>query len=228
MAPTVEPSLVVIVPWPHFQAFEDSQAAIGAQLYSYVPSTSTPKATFRDPGSVTPNTWPVVLDDQGAATVYLQGTTDLRLFNADAVLLWSVDAYTWESGFTPPAPGEKIMGSSDATVTPAPGTGVIAMPSLVPAGYRCEGLTWSITTGFGTSGGLSAILLGDNVANDRWGRLTDLTAGQSGGQVQFRSDTTPVEPIPYVILAAAEGGLFDATGALHVTAYWSALPADTP
>jgi hypothetical protein len=102
MAPVVAPTIVTIIPWPHFQAFEDAQAAIGAQLYSYVPATSTPKATFVDPGYVTPNTWPVVLNDQGAATVYLQGTTDLRLVDAEGVLLWSVDAYEWDSGFTPP------------------------------------------------------------------------------------------------------------------------------
>lgn len=120
------------------------------------------------------------------------------------------------------------MGSTDADVVPAPGTGVISVPGLVPAGYRCEGITWTITTGFGTSQGLTGLLVGDGVANDRWARITNLATGQTSGQVHFRSDVTPVEPIPYVILVAAEGGLFDATGALHVTAYWSTLPADVP
>lgn len=119
------------------------------------------------------------------------------------------------------------MGSADADVTPSPGTGVISIPSLVPPGFRCEGLTWSITTTFGTSGGLAGILLGDAIANDRWAHITDLSAGQTGGQVSFRSDTTPVEPIPYVILASALGGNYDAVGGLHVRAYWSTLPADT-
>jgi hypothetical protein len=221
-------TVTLIFPFPHFQAVKDGRPLIGGKLYTFEPSSSTPKSSFIDPYYITSNTNPTILDDQGAATVFLQDFYDLRLTDADDVLIWTISNYTWESGATPPAPGDKIMGSTDATVTPSPGTGVIAIPSLVPTGYRCEGLTWSIVTGMGTSGGLTGILLGDAVANDRWGRLTDLTAGQSGGQVQFRSDTTPVEPIPYVILAAAEGGVFDAVGALHVTAYWSALPADTP
>jgi hypothetical protein len=229
MAPVVLPTIVTIIPWPHFQAFADSLAAIGAQLYSYVPATSTPKATFVDPGSVTPNPWPVVLDDQGAATVYLQGTTDLRLFDAEGVLLWSVDAYTWESGFTPPGPGDLIMGSTDATVSASPGASTIPIPGLVPLGYRVRGLTWTITDSFGTSGGLTGIALGDSVALDRWGLPPALTAGTTGGQQAFRAGDEPIAtPASYVVLIAALGGRFDATGGLHVTAYWESLPADVP
>ena len=228
MAPSIEIVTVTIIPWPLFQSFVDGLPNIGGKLFGYIPSTSTPKATFADPYLLVPNPWPVLMDDQGAATVYLNGLYDLRLFDAEDVLLWSVDAYQFASGAPPPTPGEKIMGSTDATVNALPGEGVIPVPGLVPTGYRCEGVTFTITTGFGTSNGLTGLLLGDAVANDRWGRLTTLTTGQTGGQVHFRSDVTPVEPIPYVLLVAAEGGLFDATGALHVTAYWSALPPDTP
>jgi len=228
MAPTLETDVIELYIWNHFTAVKNGQPLIGGQMFTYAAETSTPKAAYQDPYLLVPHVNPIVLNDQGSADIWLSGFYHLRLEDADGVLVWDVPSFQFASSAPAPAPGDKIMGSSDATVTPSPGTGVIAIPSLVPPGYRCEGLTWSITTGFGTSGGLTALLLGDNVANDRWGRLTDLTAGQSGGQAHFRSDTTPVEPIPYVILAAAEGGLFDATGALHVTAYWSALPVDTP
>lgn len=118
------------------------------------------------------------------------------------------------------------MGSTDTTVN-ANGQGVISVPGLVSPGYRCEGLTWTISTSFGSSNGLTEILLGDGVANDRWAKITNLTAGQTGGQINFRSDTVPIEPIPYVILASAIGGNFDFVGTLHVRAYWSTLPADS-
>lgn len=228
MAPSVDISVLTLFPWPHFQAVLDGQPLIAGKLYSFAAGTSTPKSTKADPFGLVDNPNPLILNDQGAAEAWLNDFYNLRLYTPDDVLIWSVDSYKWEQVAPAPDPGDKIMGSTDADVTPSPGAGVISIPSLVPPGYRAEGLTWTITTGFGTSNGLTGILLGDGVANDRWARITTLTTGETGGQVNFRSDTTPVEPIPYVILAAAEGGTFDATGALHVTAYWSALPADVP
>lgn len=227
MAPLVTPQVIEIYIWNHLQAVVDGMPAVGAKLYTFAAATSTPRTAYQDRWLTVPHANPIVLNDQGAADVYLDGYYNLRLYDADDILLWSIDNFTFDSSAPPPAPGDKIVGSSDIDVTPSPGAGVISIPGLVSPGFRCEGLTWTITTGFGTSNGLTGILLGDGVANDRWARITDLTTGQSGGQVSFRSDSTPVEPIPYTILVAAEGGLFDATGGLHLTAYYSALPADT-
>lgn len=228
MAPTTDVDVIEIYIWNHLTAVKNGQPLIGGQLFTYAAETSTPKAAYQDPYLLVPHMNPVVLNDQGSADIFLDGYYHLRLLDAEDVLVWDVPRFTFASSAPPPDPGDKIMGSTDADVTPSPGAGVISIPSLVPPGYRAEGLTWTITTGFGTSNGLTSILLGDGVANDRWARITNLTTGQSGGQVSFRSDITPIEPIPYVILAAAEGGTFDATGALHVTAYWSALPSDIP
>lgn len=228
MAPSVEISVLQIFVWPVFQAVLDGQPLIGGKLYSYLAGTTTPRSTTADAFGTVPNPNPLVLDDQGKATAYLPTFMHLRLYTPEDVLVWEIDNYQWESSAPPPDPGEKIVGSSDGTFPASPGAGVITAPGLVPAGYRCEGVTWTITTGFGTSGGLSALLVGDGVACDRWARITTLTTGQTGGQVSFHSDTTPVEPIPYTLLVAAEGGLFDATGEIHLTAYWSTLPADVP
>jgi hypothetical protein len=228
VAPTVEPTIVTIVPWPHFQAFIDSQAAIGAQLYSYVPATSTPKATWKDPAYITPNTWPVVLGDQGAATVYLQGTTDLRLFDADSVMIWSVDAYEWSSGLTP-GPGDLIMGSTEATLTPTPGAAQIIFPDMAPAGYRVKGVTWTSTNAWGTANGLAAIALGDSTLVDRWAVINDLSQGVTGGQLGFHAADQPIAaPAAYTLLATAIAGTFDGTGSLHAQVYWETLPADVP
>lgn len=228
MAPTVETQVVLIFPWPHFQSFIDNRPNIGGRLWTWAANTTTPKAAYADPALLVPLENPILLNDQGARDIWLNGTYHLRLEDVDGVELWDILSYTFTTVAPAPDPGGKIVGSSDAEIVTTPGAGVISVPGLVPAGYRCEGLTWTITTGFGTSSGLTGLLIGDAVANDRWARLTDVSTGQTGGQVNFRSDTTPVEPIPYVILVAAEGGTFDATGALHVTAYWSALPSDTP
>ena len=228
MAPSVETDVVELYIWNHFTALKNGLPLISGRLWTYAAETSTPKAAFQDPYLLVPHAQPIVLNDQGSADIFLDGYYHLRLLDAEDVLVWDVPRFTFASSAPPPSPGDKIMGSTDADVTPSPGAGVISIPSLVPSGYRCEGLTWTITTGFGTSNGLTSILLGDGVANDRWGRIPILTTGQTGGQVNFRSDSTPVEPTPYVILASAEGGAFDATGALHVTAYWSTLPADVP
>ena len=229
MAPVVTPQVIELYIWNHFQALEDGRPAIGAKLYTYAAGpTSTPKTAYSDPWLLVPQTNPIVLNDQGAADIYLSGSYNLRLYNAEDVLLWSVDSFEFPSSAPPPSPGDKIMGSTDGTFPASPGAGVIAAPGLVPPGYRCEGVTFTLTQNWGTSQGLSALLIGDNVANDRFARLTTLTAGISGGQVNFHSDTMPIEPIPYTILIAAEGGLMDAQGEIHICAYWSALPADVP
>jgi hypothetical protein len=228
MAPTVEPTIVTIVPWPHFQAFIDSQAAIGAKLYSYVPNTSTPKATFLDPGLITPNPNPTILDDQGSAYVWLNGLYRLRLTDADDVLLFEVDNYGFPSPISP-GPGDLIMGSTDATLTPTPGAATIIFPDMAPAGYRVNGITYTITSDFGSSQGLSAIALGDSVVVDRWGQPGALTAGTTGGQLGFHDSTEFIAaPAAYTVLVSALGGLYDANGQIHLTCYWSTLPADVP
>lgn len=226
MAPTVEPTVIVIVPWPRFQAFIDSEAAIGAKLYSYVPETSTPKATFVDPGLITPNPNPTILDDQGSAYIWLNGLYRLRLTDADGVVLFEVDNYGWPAPISP-GPGELIMGSTDATLTPTPGAAQIIFPDMAPAGYRVVGVSWTVTADFGTSQGLTVIALGDAVASDRWARITTLTAGTTGGQLGHAAGDQPIAaPSAYTLLAQAEGGFFDATGSLHCTVFWETIPAD--
>jgi hypothetical protein len=221
-------SVVTIVQFPRFQAFVDGVPMIGAQLYSYAPLTSTPKATYQDPGFVTPNTNPTIMDDQGGAYVYLNGTYHLRLHDADGVLVWEVDAYAFpiagEVG-----PGGILVGSNATTVTAVPGAAVISVPGLVPPGYRVRGLTSTITQAWGTSGGLTGLFLGDAVLLDRWGAPNSLALGEKTNQLQFRAGDQPIAaPSGYVVLIAAVGGLFDAVGALHLTAYYESLPVDTP
>src|SRR5262245_39233821 len=170
-------TVTIIMPWPLFTAFRDAVALAGAKLYTYVPSTSTPKASYADPVFITPNTNPVILDEHGEAVVYLNGNYDLRLYDSTNVLVWSVDNYTFSSGVTPQA-GTITTGSSTATVTAVDGTAQFTVNTLLPLGYRLLGLVASITTTWGASHGLTALAIGDDRALDSWGIFSTLTAGQ--------------------------------------------------
>jgi hypothetical protein len=226
MAP-LPPTVVEIVPWPRFTGIIDGRPAIGSRLYTFAAETSTPKASFVDPFFVTPNPNPVIMDDQGSAYIYLDGVYHLRLTDAAGVLVWEVDNYAFASGVAP-SPGGVLTGTTEATVSAAAGTALLTVPGLAPAGYRILGVTSTITTAFGTSGGLSALLIGDGVLEDRWGVQPLLSAGAQTNQLQFHSGDCPIATVAYSVLLAAQGGLFDATGQVHLTCHWQGLSVDAP
>jgi len=196
-------------------------------LHTFDASTTTPKAAFHDPGLLSPHPNPIILNDQGAAEIWLNGFYHLRLHDELGELFWDIDNYSFSSGLLP-SPDGFTRGSTDATINADPGQSVLTVTGLAPLGYRVTGVTSTITTGFGTSGGLTALLLGDGVVESRWGRQPILTTGAQTGQQHFRSDTQPIAAVAYSLLIAAEGGLMDATGAIHVTVYWESLSQDVP
>jgi hypothetical protein len=215
------------MPWPLFQAVLDGRPLIGGKLASFVPSTSTPKSTYQDPGFVNPNTNPTILDDNGKHIVYLDGLYDLRLYDADDVLYWTIDSFEFDSG-APPMPGTIIEGTTEDTVSASPGAGVITVPNMAPAGYRVKGTTSTIVNSFGTSGGLTAIAIGDGVLMNRWGGNLPLTAGSQTSQLHFQAGDEPISTVAYSVLISALGGLFDSNGTIHITTYWESLAVDTP
>jgi hypothetical protein len=221
--------VVLITPWPMFTVFGvDGKPLVGGKLFTYTPGTTIPKAAFLDPGFVTPHGNPIVLDASGQAEVWLKDLYKLRLFDAADVLLWEVDSYEWPTGTAPPE-GALVEGSTEGNMAASSGQGVVSVPGLAAAGYRVLGTTWTITDDFGTSQGLTAIALGDSVALDRWGVISTLTAGTTGGQLGFHAGDEPIAaPSGYVLLVSAIGGLFDPNGAIHFQLYWESLPADVP
>lgn len=82
---------------PKVQYFKTgtSEFLVGGKLYSYVPGTTTPKATYPtidDANAHTnANANPVILDSRGEGTIVLDGSTKFVLTDADDVLIWSVD-----------------------------------------------------------------------------------------------------------------------------------------
>ncbi len=61
---------------------------VGYRLYTYIPGTSTPKATYTTSVGNVPNTNPVVMDARGEAAIYWDGTYDVSLYTAADVLVW--------------------------------------------------------------------------------------------------------------------------------------------
>jgi hypothetical protein len=224
LAPTIEESLVVleIYPWPLFQAVLDGQPLIGGKLHTFEPNTTTPKASFLDPFFTTVNSNPVVMNDQGAATVYLDGYYHLRLLDADDVLVWEVDSFTFSSGVSP-SPGLVQVGSSEVTLSAVDGEVVLQGTGLAPAGYRLLGLTSRVLEEFGTSHGLTALALGDSVVLDRYGVQETLTVGALTAEQQWHSDTEILTAQPYTLLVSARGGTFDGAGQIACRLVWQTL-----
>jgi hypothetical protein len=85
-----------ILSYPKFKAFDYSSGAplAGGLVYTYESYTNTPAVTFSDPGLLTQNTNPVVLDSNGEAWIFAAGETTYRvdLFSSTGVLMWSNQA----------------------------------------------------------------------------------------------------------------------------------------
>ncbi|VWX31352.1 hypothetical protein ENHY17A_50161 [Moraxellaceae bacterium 17A] len=59
----------------------------GGKIYTYEANTTTPKATYKDPYGLTPNTNPIILDAAGEADIYLEGTYRIRITERNDVLV---------------------------------------------------------------------------------------------------------------------------------------------
>ena len=76
----------VSISYPKFKAFDTLGAPLkGGKLYSYIAGTSTAKATYSDADLSSANANPTILDAYGEATVYLDGTYNLVLTDANDV-----------------------------------------------------------------------------------------------------------------------------------------------
>lgn len=75
-----------------FRAFTAAGVPLaGGLLYTYAAGTSSPKASYTDALSYTPNANPVELDSDGEASVFLDGSYKLVLKDADEVTQWTLD-----------------------------------------------------------------------------------------------------------------------------------------
>ena len=81
-----------LLSYPKFKAHSATGVALsGGKLYTYTAGTTTPKATYSDAALTTPNANPVVLDTNGEAVVWLDGSYYLVLKDSDDVEQWTMD-----------------------------------------------------------------------------------------------------------------------------------------
>ena len=180
MAIAVPPEVVLIHQWPLFEVRDTTgYPLIGGKLFSYEANTTTPKATFADPYGLTSNTNPVILDADGRAVVWLDGWYALTLTDRHGVVLWTIDSYEYPAVSEPPAAG-MISGMNETTVDATPG-GVLQVSNQIPLGYRVKGVICKVNIAFGTSSGLSSIMIGDSTMADSWGTI-GITAGLKRGR----------------------------------------------
>lgn len=104
------------------------------------------------------------------------------------------------------------------------GAAVLTFAALAPAGSTVIGVTWRISTAF--SAGPTGLVVGDVVANDRWGVAAAVTLGTSGDSSAWRGQGGFAVPSAYTVLVAPTGGGFGSAGAVTCRcAWWPALAA---
>lgn len=80
---------------PHFiQFFDGGEPLSGGKLYTYAAGTTTPKASFTTAAGNIENANPVVLDSEGRAVVFIEGSYRFDLFDSNDVLIESTDGVT--------------------------------------------------------------------------------------------------------------------------------------
>ncbi len=78
--------------YPKFQGFDDNGDPLsGGKLYTYVPTSTTNKATYSDRLLTVPNTNPLILDARGEGVVYGAGQYKFVLNDVDDNLIWTFD-----------------------------------------------------------------------------------------------------------------------------------------
>jgi hypothetical protein len=72
----------------------DGNPYAGGMLFTYVPGTTTPKATWADPGATVLNTNPIILDSAGRCIVYGDGIYRCLLEDASGAEIWDQPSNT--------------------------------------------------------------------------------------------------------------------------------------
>ena len=109
--------------------FSDGNGApyVGGHVFMYVPSTTTPKATYQDPLGHTPNQNPIALDANGRAIIWGSGEYRQVLQDLNGVVVWDQLTYASPAG---------VSGGSGSTIWYGTATGTAnAITLSTPAGF---------------------------------------------------------------------------------------------
>jgi hypothetical protein len=113
----------MLTPSPKVQFFESNgEPLVGGKLFTYAAGTTVPLATYTDFTGNTTNANPVILDSRGEANVWL-GPSRYKwvLYDADDVLIWSVDGIG--TSFAAQSPAIVATGGQTVVTVPEYGLG---------------------------------------------------------------------------------------------------------
>lgn len=197
---------------------EEVQDAVGGILtdtqtvdLTYADATPAITADVRRQMSLTADASGLLLVGDSAAP----GVTMLYGTNASGVKGW------YAQPVVPPA----VYQTTTLTVAVS-GAQVLTFATMAPAGATVQGVTWRISTTF--TGGVTGLLVGDAVVNDRYGGASAVTAGTTGGSAAWRGQGGFTVASAYTVLVALTGGVVGAAGAVTCQCTWLAALAPPP
>ena len=79
---------------PKFYAFDDGEIVPFARLYTYAARTNIPKKTYQSEDGIVENSNPIIMNGDGYADVYLDGSYKIVLKDADDVEIYTEDPVT--------------------------------------------------------------------------------------------------------------------------------------
>jgi len=207
----------------------------------------TPRWTFLVSGFQSNGTsGPLILDQTSAATTVtivanrtvtntgvggITGQISLIVGGAESINM-SVSSLIMETKFDA---GDNAAGnvgawtsvlSAVATISSS-AAATLTASSLIPAGCHLLGLTARITTGFGTSTGLTDFDVGDGSDPDRWGRTMAITSGTTLDLTDATAASSGDFAAANDVVLTAFGGNFDGTGVIELIAHYITLTAPT-
>ncbi len=104
------------------------------------------------------------------------------------------------------------------------GQGVMTWANALPAGARIWGVTIKILDTFGTSNGLTGLLVGDALIPDRWSNAPlALIQDTESDQGDFTDESLMIMATAGDVTITATDGLFDAVGRIEVAVHTSIL-----
>ncbi len=193
--------MLSIMPPPKFKAFDSNGKPLaGGKVYTYIPGTSAPKATYADPNGTSANPNPVTLDARGEATIWLQGFYKIVLTDANNVQQWSVDQISSSPSVATPNAEWLSVNASLAFVSPAQFTAAGDMTGTFQPGRRVQASV-SAGTVYGT---VTASSYGSSVTTVTVSPDSGpLDSGLSAVSVGLLSALSPSVPIPANSAASA-------------------------
>ena len=196
---------------------QDGAPLSGGLVYSFEPSTTTPKALFTDAnGNVAlPN--PVVLDAAGRTQLWTVGAYRIVVHDSADVPVPGLEYDNLDLGGTSAV---AVGGTTVTLVNAIPGFEPLVANAAFPADTEASYAIGRITQNFGTSGGLTAIMIGDG---DEGGNIWCTSMGITIGAVSTVGQMANRQPRLFNaqardVLVVPIGGQFDAQGQIEITA----------